>query len=95
MPRIQISPTKERPMDDSISDIAGADRARRHYSMGRAVMSADVIQFIPRPAPKDRPTDFPTIVFRAPASGEACAEAARRDHARLESQPDQTQCPKP
>lgn len=30
-------------------------------------MSADIIQFIPRPKPVREPTDFPTIVFRSRA----------------------------
>jgi hypothetical protein len=30
-------------------------------------MSAEIIQFIPRPKPHREPTDFPTIVFRSAA----------------------------
>jgi hypothetical protein len=32
--------------------------------MGWFLMSAEIIQFIPRPKPPREPTDFPTIVFR-------------------------------
>jgi hypothetical protein len=31
-------------------------------------MSAEIIQFIPRPKPHREPTDFPTIVFRSAAA---------------------------
>jgi len=33
-------------------------------------MSADIIQFIPRPKPVREPTDLPTIVFRSLAPRE-------------------------
>jgi hypothetical protein len=50
---------------DRIFDIALFGGPRRHRRMGRILMSAEIIQFIPRPKPHREPTDFPTIVFRS------------------------------
>ena len=36
-------------------------------------MSAEIIQFIPRPGRDDAPTDFPTIAFRSAAQDPAIA----------------------
>jgi hypothetical protein len=52
-------------MDDRISDLAGARRPGCNGHMGGAVMTADIIRFIPRPARGRGPTDFPTIAFRS------------------------------
>jgi hypothetical protein len=81
-------------MNDRISDIARADRPRVHRPLGGAVVSADIIQFIPRPAPKSRPTDFPTIAFRRPPSLEANA-ATDCDRPEPDNEEDRTPCPKP
>jgi hypothetical protein len=35
--------------------------------MGWIFMSAEIIQFIPRPKPNREPIDFPTIIFRSAA----------------------------
>jgi hypothetical protein len=36
-------------------------------------VSAEIIQFIPRPGHNDAPTDFPTIAFRSAAQDPAIA----------------------
>jgi hypothetical protein len=41
--------------------------------MGWILMSAEIIQFIPRPKPHREPTDFPTIVFRSAVAPEDLA----------------------
>jgi hypothetical protein len=38
-------------------------------------VSAEIIQFIPRPGRNDAPTDFPTIAFRSAAQDPAVAHA--------------------
>ena len=38
-------------------------------------MSAEIIQFIPRPGRDDAPTDFPTVAFRSAAHDPAVAHA--------------------
>jgi hypothetical protein len=81
-------------MNDCVSDIAGADRPRVHRPMGGAVVSADIIQFIPRPAAKGGPTDFPTIAFRRPPLREVNA-ATGCDQPEPDSEADRTPCPKP
>jgi hypothetical protein len=50
---------------DGVSDIAGADRSCRHRIMGGFCMSAEIIQFFPRPKHDCEQTDFPTIAFRS------------------------------
>ena len=49
-------------------------------------MSADIIQFIPRPKQTGRQTDFPTIAFRSAAPDERAKDAPAKhdpgiDHA--------------
>lgn len=49
-------------------------------------MSADIIQFIPRPKRTGTPTDFPTIAFRSAAPSERAKDAPAKydpgiDHA--------------
>jgi hypothetical protein len=61
MPRISF----QRKSDDRVFDIARADRPDCNRDMGGALMSADVIQFIPRPTNVSDQTDFPTIAFRS------------------------------
>jgi hypothetical protein len=63
-------------MDDRISDIACARRPRRDRRVGGTRMNADVIRFIPRPAPDRGPTDFPTVAFRAAAHPDEHADTA-------------------
>jgi hypothetical protein len=41
------------------------DRTCRDRHLGRIVMSADIIRFIPRPKRRRELTDFPTIAFRS------------------------------
>jgi hypothetical protein len=43
--------------------------------MGVLRMSADIIQFIPRPKHHREPTDFPTIAFRSAAPNERARDA--------------------
>jgi hypothetical protein len=50
---------------DRLFDLAFASGPRRHRAVGWILMSAEIIQFIPRPKPHREPTDFPTIVFRS------------------------------
>jgi len=40
-------------------------------------VSAEIIQFIPRPRPDDQQTDFPTIAFRSAVSDFAMDHADR------------------
>ena len=51
--------------DDRVSDIARADRPDCNRDMGGIFVSADIIQFIPRPGKDQEQTDFPTIAFRS------------------------------
>jgi hypothetical protein len=55
----------QREADDRLPDIAGTDRPDCNRGMGGALMSADAIQFIPRPRNGSEHTDFPTIAFRS------------------------------
>ncbi len=52
---------------DCVFDIALFGGPRRRRAMGWTLMSAEIIQFIPRPKPHREPTDFPAIVFRTSA----------------------------
>jgi len=61
MPRISF----QREADDRVSDIARADRPDCNRDMGGTAVSADIIQFIPRPGKDHEQTDFPTIAFRS------------------------------
>ena len=61
--------------DDRLPDIARAHRPRRHRCIGGVLVSAEIIQFIPRPERNDAPTDFPTIAFRSAAQDPAIAHA--------------------
>jgi hypothetical protein len=45
--------------------IARAHRPRCHRRIGGIVVSAEIIQFIPRPKRDDTQTDFPAIAFRS------------------------------
>ena len=45
--------------------IARAHRPRCHRRIGGVLVSAEIIQFIPRPGRNDAQTDFPTIAFRS------------------------------
>jgi hypothetical protein len=47
-----------------VFDIARACGLARDRGVGGICMSADVIQFIPRPNPAREPTDLPTMAFR-------------------------------
>jgi hypothetical protein len=51
--------------DDRLPAVAGVDRTCRNRHLGRIVMSADIIRFIPRPDTARERTDFPTIAFRS------------------------------
>jgi hypothetical protein len=79
MPRMQIQ-EQERPMDDRISDLAGARRPPHHRRVGATGLTADVIRFIPRPKVGRGPTDFPTIAFRTAGAATECPDAVRREH---------------
>jgi len=52
-------------------------------------MSAEIIQFIPRPKPHREPTDFPTIVFRSATAPDELA----MDH--VDTAPCEYVCPDP
>ena len=54
-----------REVDDRVSDIARAGRADCHHGMGGMFVSAEIIQFIPRPRHDNEQTDFPVIDFRS------------------------------
>ena len=64
-----------RDADDRLPDIARARRPRCPRSIGGVFVSAEIIQFIPRPGHNDAPTDFPTIAFRSAAQDPAIAHA--------------------
>jgi hypothetical protein len=55
--------TAESEADDRMSDIARACWSRRNPGLGGVYVSAEIIQFIPRPKLDAGQTDFPTIVF--------------------------------
>jgi hypothetical protein len=55
---------RERKRDDGASAVACVGRVDFDCYLGRSVMSADIIRFIPRPGRGPEPTDFPTIAFR-------------------------------
>jgi hypothetical protein len=61
MPHISF----QRETDDRVSDIARVDRPDCNRDMGGTAVSADIIQFIPRPGKDHEQTDFPTIAFRS------------------------------
>jgi hypothetical protein len=61
MPHISF----QKDADDRVSDIARADRLDCNRDMGGTALSADIIQFIPRPGKDHERTDFPTIAFRS------------------------------
>jgi hypothetical protein len=71
-------------MDDRISDLAGARRPGFNRRMGGAVVSADVIRFIPRPTPDRGPTDFPTLAFRLAQPNE-CVDTAPCEYVQPEN----------
>jgi hypothetical protein len=52
---------------DRVSDIARIGRPRRHRGVGGIFVSAEIVQFIPRPNHNREPTEFPTIAFRSAA----------------------------
>jgi hypothetical protein len=54
-----------RDADDRLPDIARAHRPRCHRRIGGVFVSAEIIQFIPRPKRDDAQTDFPAIAFRS------------------------------
>jgi hypothetical protein len=54
-----------RDADDRLPDLACARRPRRHRRIGGTLVSADIIQFIPRPKRDDVETDSPAIAFRS------------------------------
>ena len=62
-----------RDADDRLPDIARAHRPRCPRRIGGVFVSAEIIQFIPRPGHNDAPTDFPTIAFRSAAQDPAIA----------------------
>jgi hypothetical protein len=55
----------QREADDSVPDIARADRLDCNRVMGGTLMSVDIIQYIPRPTNVSDQTNFPTIAFRS------------------------------
>jgi hypothetical protein len=63
MPHILFTP--ERGRHDRVFDLAGFGGADRDRGVGGIFMSAEIIQFIPRPNRDRGPTDFPTIAFRS------------------------------
>jgi hypothetical protein len=67
--------------DDRVSDFAGAGRSGCDRGLGGTLMSADIIQPIPRPRYASEQTDFPTIAFRSAVRDLAKerAEPAPRD----------------
>jgi len=64
-----------RDADDRLPDIARACRPRCHRRIGGIPVSAEIIQFIPRPGRDDAPTDFPTIAFRSAVQDPVVAHA--------------------
>jgi hypothetical protein len=62
MPHVSFS---RREADDRLSDIARACRPRCHRRIGGILVSAEIIQFIPRPRRDDAQTVFPTVAFRS------------------------------
>jgi hypothetical protein len=68
MPHVSLF---RRDADDSLPDIARAHRPRCHRCIGGILVSAEIIQFIPRPRRDDAQTDFPTIAFRSAAQDSA------------------------
>jgi hypothetical protein len=64
-----------RDADDRLPDLACADRPRCHRRFGGGLVSAEIIQFIPRPERDDAPTDFPTIAFRPAVQDPVVAHA--------------------
>jgi len=68
--------------NDRLPDLVRARRSRFHRHIGGFLVTADIIQFIPRPKRNDVQTDFPAIVFRFarqdPAAGPVDAAPERR-----------------
>jgi len=51
--------------DDGVSDIARGYRTDSYRCVGGMLVSAEIVQFIPRPGHHNEQTDFPTIAFRS------------------------------
>jgi hypothetical protein len=64
MPHICFSQSTK-AKHDRVFDIARACGLARDRDVGGIGMSADIIQFIPRPHPAREPTDLPTMAFRS------------------------------
>jgi hypothetical protein len=64
MPHICFSQSPK-AKHDRVFDIARACGPDRDRGVGGICMSADIIQFIPRPQRNRGPTDFSTIAFRS------------------------------
>jgi hypothetical protein len=64
MPHICF-PQSTKAKHDRVFDIARACGLDRDRGVGGICMSAEIIQFVPRPHRNREPTDFPTIAFRS------------------------------
>jgi hypothetical protein len=63
-------------MNDRVSDLTRRSGPHHNRSVGRNVVSAEVIRFIASPSRDARtPTDFPTIAFRAAVQSDELAAA--------------------
>jgi hypothetical protein len=54
----------KRGANDRVSDIARACRNDCHRDLGGMLVSAEIIQLMPRPGHDGEQTDFPAIAFR-------------------------------
>jgi hypothetical protein len=54
----------KREANDRVSDIARTCRIDRYRGLGGVLVSAEIIQLMPRPGHDSERTDFPAIAFR-------------------------------
>jgi hypothetical protein len=73
MPQIYF----KREANDRLSDIARARRIDRHRGLGGVLVSAEIIQLMPRPGHDSERTDFPAIAFRTVVPAIATERRAR------------------